>query len=499
MGVIDDLKKTILSRAGVNSTGDRNVDESVNPKVNVPREEANSFDSARQKLSSLTGILQDTNLQGAISNIHKEGQSADISDTPDSWLAYDSTVRPAVNLFLGDAERILLTWTRDPIVMCCLIKNLAVIGKIHEIIRGKETTRKINEKTGKIRDLDILRKMRGILDAVIGILQKDIGVRVDEEIDFLRHMMLSVLAYMVSTLDSWRRQLSTSIFNALKMGNKSLLKRCLPIDELITVLLAAIQHPVNGIFVKLSRLLTDWTNHFRANIRLRYSCNELAQDKVDEQDLIDRREQIRQQIDLFITVPDSTEILQDLQDRDTNLTTQLIALRSKMQLNNGIPIIGQKGCYLHKIEFLQKLIFYRNTLNVVIKGLQEGYLCANMTEDQLRLSDDPLGELGLGGNTPIFNPPITPFPSDDELQRVLEQDFGIGDDEASSIINRIHADEDPNSGQGVVGNPDTLSGEDALSLHAQMQALEAIADCTQVVDDEVIEQVAKTMQRMETI
>jgi hypothetical protein len=283
------------------------------------------------------------------------------------------------------------------------------------------------------------------------------------------------------------------------MGNKSLLKRCLPIDELITVLLAAIQHPVNGIFVKLSRLLTDWTNHFRANIRLRYSCNELAQDKVDEQDLIDRREQIRQQIDLFITVPDSTEILQDLQDRDTNLTTQLIALRSKMQLNNGIPIIGQKGCYLHKIEFLQKLIFYRNTLNVVIKGLQEGYLCANMTEDQLRLSDDPLGELGLGGNTPIFNPPITPFPSDDELQRVLEQDFGIGDDEASSIINRIHADEDPNSGQGVVGNPDTLSGEDALSLHAQMQALEAIADCTQVVDDEVIEQVAKTMQRMETI
>jgi hypothetical protein len=451
---------------------------------------------------------------------------------PDSWKAYDDVLAPTVNVFLRDARRILRTWTRDPLVLCCLIRNLAAIGNLDRHL-----------SRGNNRVLGTLYQIRAMLDLMIGIFQKDIGVRIDESLDFLRFFMLSVVGAIVSTLDILRLSIQDRIFKLLQFDESSVVARCIPFASLIKIVLVALQDPVNGLLARLSNFLTDWSNHIRQEVHLKFNCGELTKNRSARRELLDResllddeirrvvdgqiegeagekvyhpeienvldrvpswmREQVgdRLQAQLVAANPEAAPGGELISERE-NVRQQLRAIESKIFVaNDGASLLRDSACYLRKVEFIQQLKFYRNIVNLVIRGLERGILCATATADEITNVPNPLDTLGLGGNTPFRNPPHTPFPdegwnpypTDEEL--ILFLDDGFRDDPvARRLIEDLRDGSDEDAGKSAGDDFDRTNDE----LLRDIRTIETIADCTSVMGEDTIMDLAATLQSLES-
>jgi hypothetical protein len=337
-----------------------------------------------------------------------------------------------------------------------------------------------------------------LLDMIIGLLSKDVNERIDEEIDFLRQMMLAIIGAVLAAMNGLRDSLLTRILNTIGLGQQSMLRRCLPLDELITVLVQAIQHPVNGLVAKISRLATDWTLHIKAEIYVTNNCKQLQRDEDEVDNLEDIIAQIDEDIALYRTQPGNAEEINDLQKNKQNIQRQINRIENRVSINNGMPLVGRRGCYLQKIEFIQKLRFYRNIIKSVIRGLESGILCASLTPDELATAKDPLDDLRLNEDVTIPDVPlIRLFPTPEEIIQLYQKDYGVDGELADALHKQLLSDDDILTGGGVTGDPEDGTGADQLGLTTQMNLLESLASCTQVMDDELIEQLVQSMKRLE--
>ena len=410
---------------------------------------------------------------------------------PESWTSYDAVVQPAVDHFFRDVRRVLRTWTQDPIVLCCLIRNLAALGALDRLI--------VRGSTGTIR---VLQQIRGLLDFMISILQRDLSVSLDESVDFLRFIMLSVIGAVITTLDILRKALQDRIFKLLAFNQDSVIKRCLPFDNLIQLILKVIQDPVNGILARFSVLLTDWTNRIRLEIHVKYNCGALQDAQAATSALTRQRDEAEAaKAQIAATQPGSPS-LHTLSEQQARIQRSLEAVQQKVSLNQGMPLIGTRGCFVRKIEFLQQLRFYRDVVNAVIQGLETGILCAQVDLGELARTPDPLDRLGLDSPTPFPNDRRTAlpqvYPTDDELRRFVKKEFGFGDPEIEAILGRP-----PGVGLGVTGDPTSGGTEtgttdaDTGFLLEQIQTIETLADCTRVMSDSLIAELSATFGALE--
>jgi len=418
------------------------------------------------------------------------------NEVPDSWHSYDATVRPVVDHFFRDTQRVLRTWTNDPVVLCCLIRNLAALDTIQRIVNG-----------GATRGIKVLHQIRAILDLLIGILSKDISLELDQSLDFLRFIMIGVIGSIIGTLDSLRRHIQDAIFRRLNFTSDSVLNRCLPFGALIKVVLSAIQDPINGIFARLAGFITDWSNHIRALIHVRYNCGSLQYDNAEARILTEQANDLEQEI---VRIEGSGEDVKGegltrLREQRKQVQAALHAVQSKISLNKGMPLIGTAGCYIRKIEFVQQLKFYRRLVDLVIQGLQRGILCANTSLDALAHTHNPLNELGLDRDTYFPNPSRTPikdvFPTDDELRKFVKENFEFDDPaiERALGLGDQRSDGDATGQDGSTGtlrNPTAATQEEVSGLLSQIRTIETLADCTSVMSNDLITEVASTFARL---
>ena len=413
------------------------------------------------------------------------------TEVPHAWNVVQDVVRPTVDAFFRDTRRILLTWTQDPVVLCCLIKNLAALGALDRAI-----TR------GGTRTIGVLRQIRGLLDLLISLLQKDLSVRLDESTDFLRFLMLSVVGAVIATLDILRRSLQDRIFKALSLTSDSVVRRCLPFHALIQLILRVIQDPVSGVLARLSTLITDWSNKVRIGVHQTYNCGELVNAAESRAALRQRSEEMTEEIANLPATPEGRRAASALRESQARTQRALEAVQQKVALDRGMPLLGQSGCFLRKVEFLQQLRFYRNLVDLVIQGLDRGILCANLTNAEIAAMPNPLDQLGLDGATPfpLFNPTRTPppvYPTDDELRAFVRSNFRFDDPEIEAVLGRVLPPggtvpglPGPNAGTGG-------DGTDIPGLLEQIRVIETLADCTSVMGDDLLNEVSTTLRALE--
>jgi hypothetical protein len=433
---------------------------------------------------------------------------------PDSWSMYEDTVLPTVNHFLHDARRILRTWTRDPLVLCCLIRNLAAIGNLDRYLR--ETNARAKNKA-----FDALRQIQSLLDFLIEAFQRDISSRLDDSMDFVRFFLVAVVGAMVTTLDILRAHIDDKIFKALNFHQNTVVGRCLPFSQVISLITRAVQDPVNGLLAKLSNYITDYTNHVRQEIHNKYNCGELETNRDAQRSLSARDATLDAEADAILSPgqsiieagegTDRSDRFVEIDQERKSIKQQLEAIKSKVLLSDNDLISDPErraACWLRKMEFLQKLRFYRNLVALVIAGLDSGILCATTTSEEIIATPNPLDELGIGGPTPFRNPVKSPFPdegwnpypTDDELIRFLDDGFK-DDPVAKSIIDNLRSggDKDGPPATGDPGVDDSDEGKRLSNkeLAIQIEAIELLADCTDVMDDDAILSVATTLQSLE--
>ena len=430
---------------------------------------------------SLNSILP-RNIRDALLN--KDTDKSEPTEHPALWGVYDKTVEPMVHTFTSEAKRILNTWTKDPIVLCCLIRNLAVIGKVDDEIR----------KGGK-KGVSYLRYLLIVLDIMINFFRKDLNLRADDSIDFLRFLSMSVIGAIITTLDNLRLEVMnrlSRVINNLSAGNRSIIRRCLPLEELITLLLKVLQDPINGLLSRATNLIKEWERAWKAEIHIGYNCGELIRGQEQIQSLSRQRENILEQIQRVRNTTQGREIETDLDNSIKKIDTQIKAIESKIVLNKGVPLLGKSGCFLQKIEFLQKLLFFRHIVLKVMQGLERGILCASLTPDMLLITPDPLREQGLGQfqPTPFPNPPDIPYPSDSEIERFLKDVMNLNEETTANTMDRLKAADDPNrvSGGGVNVN----------DIISDIAFIESVASCTEVLNDDITFEFAESLRRLET-
>lgn len=430
-------------------------------------------------------------LSNALARAVPERGALPPDEVPHAWNVVRDVVRPTVDAFFRDTRRILLTWTQDPVVLCCLIRNLAALGALDRAV-----TR------GGHRAIGALRQIRGLLDLLISLLQKDISVRLDESTDLLRFLMLSVVGAVIATLDILRRSLQERLFKALHLTSDSVVRRCLPFHALIQLILRVIQDPVNGVLAKLSTLTTDWSNKVRIDIHRTYNCGALVE-------AAEQRHALRQQLETreieMASLPDTADghrAAAALSEQQVRTARALAAVQQKVSMDHGMPLLGQSGCFLRKIEFLQQLRFYRNLVDLVIQGLDRGILCANLTNAEIAAMPNPLDQLGLDGATPfpLFNPSRTPspvYPTDDELRAFVRSNFRFDDPAIEAVLGRV-----PPPGGVVPGSSGPTAdaggdGTDIPGLLEQIRVIETLADCTSVMGDDLLNEVSATLRSLE--
>jgi|10_taG_2_1085330.scaffolds.fasta_scaffold20095_2 CHASE3 domain sensor protein len=413
-----------------------------------------------------------------ISSTTSDHTAAPPSSKPKSWKAYYATIKPAVDSFMLQAERILRDWSKDPVVMCCLIRNLAAIGGLDKIQKFTRNP-KVQEARG------ILHQMRSMLDLVIGFLQKDIDTQLKRSVDLLGSIMLAVIGAVITTLDLLQQYLREEIFQLMGKQRDSVFRRCWPFDALIDFIIKTISHPVTGIFVKLDQYILDWQNKVKEDIGMKYNCSSL--DKADEElkALTARREEVEAEIEENINVDGQALATTSLKTKAKNINKAINVVRSRISINKGIPIVGQAGCYLRKVETLQNLKYFRNTIDKVIAGLDKGILCVNLTDEQLANSPNPLNDVSSVNHPAQRSGISVVFPTDDEVGNFLVDEFGLDGDEVAEIVANIE--------------PDNINDEESIEkdLDGQIRAVETLADCTQVISDELIVEINSTISRLE--
>ena len=417
-------------------------------------------------------------------------------EIPDSWVGYNQTVLPIVNHFLRDTRRVLQTWSRDPVVLCCLIRNLAAMDVIDRAINR-----------GARGGISILYQMRTVLDFLLAIMKKDVGAELNASLDFLRFIMIAVVGAVVTTLDILRKHLQAAIFRQLNLSTDSVINRCLPFKSMIKVVLSAIQDPINGIFAKVQSLITDWTNHIKAQIHVKFNCGELVRSEEERSILQDQSDDVENQIRRIDEDQGQGRRMENLRGQQAQIQKSLNAVKSKISLNQGVPLIGKAGCFIRKVEFIQQLKFYRRIINLIIQGLERGTLCANTDPDMIARSSNPLDALGLDGPSQIESPfphriqvLEDVFPTDDELIKFAEEHFHFDDPAAEYVLGLPRRKPlDSTTGDEDLSDRDT-SGDATLDefghLVEQIQEIETIADCTSVMGPELVGELVETFNRL---
>ena len=418
---------------------------------------------------------------------------------PKSFFSYDGIVKPAVDSFMLQVERIARAWTKDPIVLCCLIRNLAALGGLDKVHR--KTSQQMGKFPRKWKDvnaqtLPILLQMRAILDLLINFLQKDIDTHLKLSTDFLSSMMLAIVGAAITTLDLIQQFLREEIFILLKENRDSVMRRCWPLDALIDLIIKTIMHPVTGLFVKLDSYILDWTNKIKQDIGMKYNCSTLEDADREIKELKANRDEVNAEIEEHLDVEGADKAIGNLTSRANDINRTINAVKSRISVNKGIPIIGQAGCYLRKVEVLQNLRFFRNTIDKVVAGLDKGILCMNLTDEQIANSPNPANDvIGISHPAQRYGTPRI-FPTDDEMKGFVVKEFDLDGDTADVIIKGLPDVVD-------VADTDGLTEEQIEELiekdvDGQIRAIETLADCTQVISDELIIEVNDTLTRLET-
>ena len=417
-------------------------------------------------------------------NSHTAGPPREV---PKSWNAYSAAVRPAIEGFMLQAERILRSWTKNPVVLCCLIRNLAAIGGLDKIQRLTKDYR-IQKNIG------ILHQMRSVIDLLINFLQKDIDTHLKGSVDILGSIMLAVIGAVITTLDILQQYLREEVFELIGKSRDSVFARCWPFNALIDLILKTITHPITGIFAKLDSYILDWKNNIKESIGMKYNCSSLDEADKELKELKRERDETDAEIEDSLTVEGQAERTGDLKNRAKNINRALNAVKSRIAINKGVPIIGQAGCYLRKVEVLQNLRFFRHTIDKVISGLDKGILCINLTDEAIAASPNPLNDI-TSVNHPAGRSGIDSlFPSRDELGGFLAEEFGLDGDGIEENLDNI---------------PDFISRDDDRLLsdeernnaiiddvNNQIRAVETLADCTQVISDELLFEINDTLTRL---
>jgi len=446
----------------------------------------NSIDKVVQETQA---ARQDTAPARRIVGTQTAGNSAPPKSVPASWYAYSNTVKPAVDSFMLQSSKILRAWTKDPIVMCCLIRNLAAIGSLDKIQRATK-----DPKT--IEAIGMLHQIRALLDLVIGFLQKDIDGHLKSSTDLLGTIMLAVVGAVITTFELLQQYLKEEIFELMGKSRDSVFRRCWPFDALIDLIIKTITHPITGIFVKLNNYIKDWTNKIKADIGVKYNCSSLESADRELKELKRERDEYNAEINENINVEGQEAAIGELKTKEENARRAIIAIRSRIEVNKGVPILGQAGCYLRKVGVLQNLRFFRHIVDKIINGLDKGILCVNLTDETLVTSGNPLNVVS-SVMSPLPKPGVGEIiPTDDEIANFLEIELGLDGEVITDIL----------AGQDTVltgqRDPDQAPDPDQdakiiADLDGQIKAIETLADCTQVISDELIIEINDTLTRLE--